>query len=269
MMETVTHKLTPVRAVVTSVIKETDDTVTITIKVSPQKRPEPGQFAMLYAPLVGESAISFSGIRDGAIEHTIRRVGKVTAVLTSLSPGDVIGWRGPYGKPWPMAEARGRDLIVVAGGIGMAPLRPVIHERIENGEAGRTILLYGARSPDQLLYRKELEEWREAGVDVRLTIDKPHPSWSGRTGFVTELIPGAIDSAHNPVAFVCGPEIMMKVAVGVFEKSGMGLDRVWVSLERKMRCGFGSCGYCQIGPIFVCRHGPTFRADEVRGVLGW
>ncbi len=269
MMETVTHKLTPVKAVITDVIKETEDTVTLVMRVSPQKTPEPGQFAMLYAPLVGESAISFSGIRDGVIEHTVRRVGKVTTVLTSLSPGDVIGWRGPYGKPWPMSEARARDLIVVAGGIGMAPLRPVIHKRIDGGEAGRTILLYGARSPDQFLYKKELREWQEAGVDVRLTIDKPHPSWSGRTGFVTELIPEALETAKDPVAFVCGPEIMMKVAIGVFEKSGMDLSRVWVSLERKMRCGFGSCGYCQVGPVFVCRHGPTFRADEVRGVLGW
>ncbi len=269
MMETVTHKLTPIRAVVTEVIKETEDTVTLVMRVSPRKAPEPGQFAMLYAPLVGESAISFSGIKDGVIEHTVRRVGKVTTVLTNLAPGDVIGWRGPYGKPWPMDKAKGRDLIVVAGGIGMAPLRPVIHRRIAEGEARRTILLYGVRSPDQFLYRDELKEWQETGVDVKLTIDKPHPSWNGRTGFVTELIPEALETSSNPVVFICGPEIMMKVAIGVLEKSGMDLSKAWVSLERKMRCGFGSCGYCQIGPIFVCRHGPTFRADEVRGVLRW
>lgn len=269
MMETVAHKLTPVKAVVVGVVKETEDTVTLITRVIPRKAPEPGQFAMLYAPLVGESAISFSGIRNGVVEHTVRRVGKVTTILTNLSPGDVIGWRGPYGKPWPMSEARGRDLIVVAGGIGMAPLRPVIHRRISEGEAGRTILLYGARTPNQFLYRKEMGEWRDAGVDVRLTIDKPHPSWSGRTGFVTDLIPEALEIARDPLVFICGPEIMMKVAIRVLRKSGADLGRVWVSLERKMRCGFGSCGYCQIGPIFVCRHGPTFRADELRGVLGW
>jgi NAD(P)H-flavin reductase len=224
----------------------------------------PGQFAMLTAYGVGEVPISLSGRRPDRLVHTVRAVGAVTRALCAAAPGEVIGVRGPFGTAWDVDAAEGHDVIVVAGGIGIAPLRPVV-ERIlaRRSRFGRVAVLLGAREPAELLYRDELDDWaREAQVCV--TVDRAADGWSGPVGLVTALIPGAEVEPAAATAFVCGPEMMMRFTAGALIARGVPAERVQVSLERNMRCGAGWCGHCQLGPLLVCRDGPvlTYRTAE-------
>jgi anaerobic sulfite reductase subunit B len=230
--------------------------------------PEPGQFAMLTAFGVGEVPISFSHIGDGALVHTIRDVGAVTAELCRTPRGGMIGLRGPFGTSWPVEDAAGADVVVAAGGLGIAPLRPAVEALLERRDAyGRLILLYGARTPGDLLYPEQLEVWREQGLDVHLTVDVGTRSWLDRVGFVSELLKDVTFDPVSAVAFVCGPEVMMRVTVGALVERGVTADCTYVSLERSMSCGIGHCGHCQLGPILVCRDGPVFTWDQVAGWL--
>lgn len=229
----------------------------------------PGQFNMLYAFGTGESAISHSGDAarpDGRIVHTIRRVGNVTSALDRLREGDTIGVRGPFGTTWPMEDLRGRDLVFVAGGIGLAPLRPAIYHALNHrAEYGRLVILAGARNPDEVLYADELEAWsRLAGVEVRLTVDRATEAWSGNVGVVTRLIPRAGFSPQNAAALVCGPEIMMRYTVAELRKRGVPDERVLVTMERNMKCAVAFCGHCQLGSEFICKDGPVYPFDRIR-----
>ena len=250
-----------------------DTADTWTLELSPAGgepiEPEPGQFAMLTAYGVGEVPISFSRIgEDGSLVHTIRDVGAVTAELCRISPGGMIGVRGPFGTSWPVEEAAGADVVVAAGGLGLAPLRPAVEALLARREAyGRLILLYGSRTPGDLLYPERIEEWREQGLDVHLTVDAGTRSWLDRVGFVSELLEDVTFDAESTVAFVCGPEVMMRVTVGALLARGVTADCTYVSLERSMSCGIGHCGHCQLGPILVCRDGPVFPWDQVAGWL--
>jgi NAD(P)H-flavin reductase len=231
-----------------------------------------GQFNMLYAPGVGEAAISMSG-PAGPVEqvvHTIRAVGRVTKTLQRLGRGDALGLRGPYGTPWPVSLAEGGDVLLVAGGIGLAPLRPALYHILGYRERfGRVTLLFGARSPRDLLFAKEIETWRgRFDMDVEVTVDRAGPGWHGLVGVVTTLISRAHFDATSTAAFVCGPEIMMHFTVRELERRGVPHARVWISMERNMRCGIGFCGHCQFGPLFVCKDGPVFRYDRVAALLG-
>jgi NAD(P)H-flavin reductase len=230
---------------------------------------QPGQFAMLTAYGVGEVPISFSRMgTDGSLVHTIRDVGAVTAELCRTPRGGTIGVRGPFGTTWPLEDAVGADVVVAAGGLGMAPLRPAVEALLDRREAyGRLILLYGARTPGDLLYPEELEEWRGRGLDVHLTVDAGTRSWLERVGFVSELLKDVTFDAGSTVAFVCGPEVMMRVTVGALLVRAVTADCLYVSLERSMSCGIGHCGHCQLGPILVCRDGPVFTWDQVAGWL--
>ncbi len=231
----------------------------------------PGQFNMLYPFGAGESAISISGDpgRPDRLVHTIRAVGTVTRILERLGRGDVVGVRGPFGSPWPIHEAEGRDLVIVAGGIGLAPLRPVVYHAIRHREAfGRVALLYGTRTPDDIVYRKEIERWRgKLDMEVEVTVDAAGGDWRGDTGVVTKLIGRAAFNPANVVAMLCGPEIMMRFCARELERLGVSLDRIWVTMERNMRCGAGLCGHCQFGPSFVCKDGPVYRYDRVERLL--
>lgn len=240
-------------------------------EVAQRYRFQPGQFNMLYLPGVGEVAISISA--DPAARerwaHTIRVAGTVTQSLARLQPGATIGLRGPYGNPWPMAECRGRDVILVAGGIGLAPLRPVIYELLANrAEYGDITLLLGARTPDGLLYTDDYAGWQAAGMKLISTVDRASPEWGGNVGVVTLLIDRLdLQKPDNTVLLTCGPEVMMHFTVKSARKRGIPEERIWLSSERNMQCAVGLCGHCQLGPTFVCKDGPVFRHDQIAPFL--
>lgn len=228
----------------------------------------PGQFNMLYAFGVGEVPISISGspVRPHSLIHTVRSVGAVSKALSELRPGDPVGVRGPFGSSWPVEETAGRDLVIVAGGIGLAPLRPAIYAILARRKAfQRVALLYGARTPSDLLYVKELEKWRSRlDLSVYVTVDRAMGDWLGSVGVVTTLIPRCAFDPATAVAMVCGPEIMMRFTILELQKRGLRDDQIYISMERNMKCAVGFCGHCQFGPAFICREGPVFRYDRIR-----
>jgi NAD(P)H-flavin reductase len=231
----------------------------------------PGQFNMLYSPGVGEVPVSISGRPEGGREivHTIREVGPVTRALGTLRRGDTVALRGPFGTAWPVAGVDGSDMVFVAGGIGLAPLRPALYHVLSHRERfGRITLLFGTRTPADLLFRREIEAWRgRLDVDVEVTVDRGDPEWHGPVGVVTRFVPHAAFDAARTHAFVCGPELMMMFAVRELLRRGVAPGQVHVSLERNMKCAIGLCGHCQMGPLFVCRDGPVFTWDRVQGLL--
>jgi NAD(P)H-flavin reductase len=263
------HPYAPRPFVVQSRTQETPDTVTL--KLAPRAAGDHlafkgGQFNMFYVFGVGESAISISGDSSHPEElvHTVRQVGKVTNAITALSPGAVVGIRGPYGRGWPLDSARGRDIIIVAGGLGLPPLRPTLYEIFRRrAEFGRVEIIYGARTPKDLVFYEEVQTWRHR-TDLRLqtTVDAAGRDWYGDVGVVTTRIPDARFDATNTTAFICGPEIMMKFTAQALVARGVPTDAIWLSMERNMKCALGFCGHCQYGPSFVCRDGPviTYKA---------
>jgi len=232
----------------------------------------PGQFTMLYAFGVGEVPISTSGDIEASgttLVHTIRAVGAVTKALCAAGPGDVLGVRGPFGNTWPIEAAHARDLVLVGGGVGLPPLRPAIyHALAHRSEFGKLVVLYGGRTPEDLLFRKELERWRgRLDMDVEVSVDSAGSGWNGNVGVVTKLIPAAPFDADDAVAFVVGPEIMMRFTARALIDRGLPPERIWISMERTMRCGVGLCGHCQLGTTLICRDGPVYRWDEIAHLL--
>jgi len=260
--------------VIRRVINETADTFSLELVPQSGAREfvyEPGQFNMLYVFGVGEVPISISGdpARTDLLVHTTRAVGGVTKAMKSLKKGDIIGVRGPYGKGWPVAEAEDNDVVVVAGGIGLAPLRPVIYHLLRHRDKyGRIVLLYGTRTPGDILYQKELEKWRSRfDLEIHLTVDRATGSWKGNVGVVTQLIGRSPFDHLHCVAMICGPEIMMRFTALELNKRGVADEAVYVSMERNMKCGIGLCGHCQLGPSFVCKDGPVYRYDQISRVF--
>ncbi len=256
----------PTPMVVARAVRELEDVVTLTMDVPGGFAFRPGQFNMLYVHPVGEVAISISG--DAAeperLVHTIRSVGCVTDAMTALREGSSLGVRGPYGTSWPLDEVRGRDVLVIAGGLGLAPLRSAILHLLANRAAyGRVTILFGARSPSQLLYREDLARWR-GRFDCRLEaiVDRAGRDWFGDVGVVTKLV-AEVPVTPETAVFVCGPEIMMRFVVRELEQRGVPDSSIWLSMERNMKCGIGMCGHCQFGPFFVCKDGPVYRFDRV------
>jgi NAD(P)H-flavin reductase len=227
----------------------------------------PGQFNMLYVFGLGEVAISLSGdpAEEIRIVHTVRAVGATSSAITRLRRNDVIGVRGPYGSYWPVLESEGSDIVIVAGGLGLAPLRPVIYRVLAHRQRyGRVVVLYGARGPADILYRRELEAWqRHLDVDIMVTVDHAAADWRGNVGVVPALIGRAPIDPDHTVAMVCGPEIMMRFTIEALRQRGLVTDRIFLSMERNMKCAIGFCGHCQFGPAFVCRDGPVFRFDRI------
>jgi anaerobic sulfite reductase subunit B len=238
---------------------DTADTVTLELAAigEPLPRFEPGQFAMITKYGVGDVPISLSGHRGTRLLHTVRAVGAVTRAVHDVTPGDVVGVRGPFGTTWDVASAAGRDVVVAAGGLGLAPLRPVIDQLLGDRAAyGRISILIGAREPTELLYRDQFAVWaRRASVEV--TVDHPGAGWDGPVGLITKLVPGIDVDPARAAAFVCGPEPMMRFTARALIAQGVPAARVRVSLERTMRCGLGWCGHCQLGPLLICRDGPV------------
>jgi len=259
---------------VRQVVKETADTFTLTLETlsgAGGNRFQPGQFSMLWVFGVGELPISISGDpaeRDRLV-YTVRSVGQATHALVSREVGEGVGVRGPFGTGWPVEKAEGRDVLVIAGGIGLAPLRPVIYEVLHNREKyGRLVVLYGARSPRDLLYRKELAAWaRQGETQVLVTVDYGGLSWRGHVGVVTTLFKTARLQPARSLAFACGPEIMMRFVARDLETRGLARENIYLSMERNMKCAVGFCGHCQYGPHFTCKDGPIFPYDRMRPPL--
>jgi len=246
---------------VTACRAESHDTVTLELEPPAPFRFEPGQFNMLRVPGIGEVPISISGdpTRPGPVLHTIRDVGAVTHALCTLAPGQAVGVRGPYGTSWPVRAAEGGDVVIVAGGIGLPPLRPAIYHVLAHpGSYGRLVLLYGARTPADLLFTGELDTWRaRPGVTVEVTVDSAGRDWHGNVGVVPDLVAKAAFDPGAAVAFTVGPEIMMRFAVRALLAAGVPEDRVFLSMERDMQCAAALCGHCQLGPYLLCRDGPV------------
>jgi NAD(P)H-flavin reductase len=255
------------------VVRELADTWTLALKPEDGGgfRFRPGQFNMLYAFGIGEVPISISGnpAAPEPLLHTIRAVGRVSDALARLRPGDTVGVRGPFGTPWPVADHHGADMVIIAGGVGLAPLRPaVLSVLAERAKFGNVVILYGARSPEDMLFAKELQSWRgRFDLNVQVTVDRATGSWSGRVGVVTPLIKGGGFDRRHTVALVCGPEVMMRFAVQTLVEQGVGAERIYVSMERNMKCAVGFCGHCQFGSTFVCKDGPVFRFDRIQDLF--
>lgn len=227
-----------------------------------------GQFNMLYVFGVGEVPISISGdpAKPATLIHTTRAVGTVTKAMRKLKRGEVLGVRGPFGTQWPVAAAAGNDAVIVAGGIGLAPLRPALYALLAQREKfGKVVLLYGTRTPSDILFRRELESWRSRlDLEVYVTVDRATGNWRGNVGVVTTLIAKAPFDPRNALAMVCGPEIMMRFTVLELQKRGVAAESIYLSLERNMKCAVGFCGHCQYGPKFICKDGPVFRYDHIK-----
>jgi NAD(P)H-flavin reductase len=269
-----TDPMLPRPYLVQAVGKETQDT--FTLKLAPEAGGNgssfrPGQFSMLWVFGVGELPISISGnpAEHEQLVYTVRSVGQATNALVSQRVGAGVGVRGPFGTGWPVDAARGRDVVVVAGGIGLAPLRPVIYEVLQHREDyGRLVVLYGARSPHDLLYRKELAAWgRRRETQVAVTVDYGGLSWRGHVGVVTTLFKYARLKPSQSVAMVCGPEIMMRFVARELISHGFSRNDVHLSMERNMKCAVGFCGHCQYGPHFICKDGPVFPYEQLRPLL--
>jgi NAD(P)H-flavin reductase len=264
----------PALYMIQQVRTETADTFTLELLPAnggPRLAYKAGQFNMVYVPGVGEVPISISGdpVKAAGLLHTTRAVGTVTNAMRRLSTGDVVGIRGPFGVGWPIEACEGHDIIIVAGGIGLAPLRPALYRLLaERDRYGRLVLLYGCRTPTDLLFRREIELWRSRlDMHVYVTVDRAAGKWHGYVGVVTTLIPKAPIDKTRTIAMICGPEVMMRFSAMKLVERGVPAANVHVSIERNMKCGIGLCGHCQYGPAFVCKDGPVFAYDRVRDLM--
>lgn len=269
----------PVPYIIQKTRRELRDT--FTLELTPALNPDqpfhfaPGQFTMLYAFGYGEVPISISGdpAKPGTLIHTIREVGAITRALGRLKRGASVGVRGPFGVGWPVTAAEGSDVVILAGGLGLAPLRPAIYQILaQRARYGNVCIYYGARSPADILFLQQLQRWRgRFDITVEVTVDRAPADWSGRVGVVTQLLTRAssqvgFDPVHT-IALVCGPEVMMRFCANALNEQGVGDERIYLSMERNMKCALGFCGHCQFGPGFVCKDGPVYRLDQIKPLL--
>lgn len=230
----------------------------------------PGQFNMLYVPGFGEAAISISSDPDRPerFQHTIRAVGNVTRRLQKISAGEQLLLRGPFGTGWPIDRCPGRDVVIACGGLGLAPLRPVIYHLLHRrAQFGTIHLLYGARTPRDLLYADEFAAWQAAGIDVRVTVDRGDASWRGSIGVVTQLMKSLRWRPESTLVLTCGPEVMMRFVALEALTQQVCADQIFLSMERNMNCAVGWCGHCQLGPSFVCKDGPVYTYSQLEPFL--
>ena len=271
-MNAIPTRLAPVPLRVLESSAETADSATLVLERPPGcgvGPGAPGQFNMLYPFGLGEAAISLSSDDPDRLIHTVRGVGPVSEAIRTLRPGDRLGVRGPFGGGWPMDRARGRTLLLVAGGIGLAPLRPVIHAVLrERAQFDRLLVFYGARTPRERLFVNELARWEaSADLEFALTVDSGDANWGGRVGFVTALLSHARFDPRHTIAMTCGPEIMMRATANLLRERGMAGGDIYVSMERNMKCAAALCGHCQFGPLFVCKDGPVFPYERIADLM--
>jgi NAD(P)H-flavin reductase len=271
MLNSLADPMLPTPFRVLKVNRETGDTFTLTLeppKGAPHFAFAPGQFNMLYVFGVGEIPISISGDADKpeTLVHTVRAVGAVSRAVCGLKKGEALGVRGPFGVPWPVAAAPGWDVLVIAGGLGLAPVRPAVYHLLaRRPQYGNLELIYGARTPEDLVFRRELERWRgRFDFRVHVTVDTAKGDWRGSVGVVPNLISRTRFDPAQTMALICGPGVMMRFTVQELLNRGVKMENIYVSMERNMKCGLGLCGHCQLGPVFVCKDGPVFSYDRVR-----
>lgn len=270
----IAEPMVPIPFRIQRTVKDLRDTFTVDLRAERGKTSfsfAPGQFNMLYQFGVGEVPISISGDpgKPETLVHTIRAVGSVTDAMAALKPGAVMGVRGPFGSAWPVDAVEGSDVVLVAGGVGLAPLRPAIYHILENrARYGRFVILYGARTPRDILFRAQLEKW-SARLDtyVDVTVDRASGDWYGNVGVVTKLIDHGGFDPDNTAAMICGPETMMRFTIQALGNQGVSHQRIYVSMERNMKCAVGFCGHCQFGGHFVCRDGPVFPFDRIEDLF--
>ena len=257
--------LTPEAYRVKSVSQDTPDVFTLTLTKEGGAPPFlPGQFNMIYAFGHGEAAISIASNpqKKDELIHTVRAVGSVTHCLQKLTIGDEIGVRGPYGTHWPLSQHQG-DVLIVAGGIGIAALRSALYSLALHPRKKIT-LLYGSRTPAEIFYQSDIEKWRQSGIQVEITVDHADLSWKGHVGVVTKLIKNHIADLKSTLVLICGPEIMMKFAINELMQAGVDENHIFLSMERNMQCAEGFCGHCQYGPFFLCKDGPVFSYAQLK-----
>jgi len=278
-------KYLPFEATIKWIKKETRDTATYALKINKREIQrsyifKPGQFNMLSIPGIGEVPISISSSTiDHNLMHTIRIAGDVTTHISRLNVGDIIGVRGPFGSSWPLEEIEDRDLIIIAGGLGIAPLRSVVRQVIANirqtgskkayASNGDRIILYGAKTPKDIIFRDEFPGYRDS-FKIYLSVDKADPEeyWRGEIGYITSLFDKISFNPLNSMAFICGPEAMMQSTIKELILRGVPGEKIFLSMERNMNCGIGTCGHCFFGPKFVCKDGPVFRFSDIENLLG-
>jgi NAD(P)H-flavin reductase len=260
---------------ISSIHAETADVSTYELRlddpaVASAYRFRPGQFNMVYLPGIGESAISISSDPDdlSRLSHTIRVVGNVTSALARRKVGDPVLLRGPFGSCWPVEECRGCDVVLAAGGLGLAPLRPVVHYIVNHRDQfGAVWMLYGARTPASLLFTDQYDSWRAAGIETNVTVDFGDESWDGQIGVVPQLLDASRLAVERTRVLTCGPEIMMRFVIQEALLRGVSGADIFLSMERNMNCALGFCGHCQLGPAFVCKDGPVFRYEQLEPYL--
>jgi NAD(P)H-flavin reductase len=274
----VKNPLKPERVVIKGIRKQTNDTTTYTMAfedngIQANYSFQPGQFNMVSLFGIGEAPVSLSSEPDrkDSFDHTVRAVGSVTKALARVQEGDIVGIRGPYGSSWPVEEARGKNILIVAGGIGLAPLRPFItYMQGNRSQFGKLEILYGAQTPQDLLFADEFEAWQSENSKVFLTADRVPKGvvWIHKVGVVTTLFDKVTISPERSIVLTCGPEVMMKFVVIELLRRGFSEDQIYISLERSMKCGVAMCGHCQMGPKYICHDGPVFAYKEIRGLFG-
>jgi len=261
----------PVR--IDAIIAENSQIKTFVLSFTEQEQQQgfsylPGQFLMVSIPHCGEAPISISSppSRPGTVHLSVRQAGLLTNAMHALKPGDIIGLRGPYGKPFALDELAGRDLLFVAGGIGLAPLRSVINQLLDRGHEGRIEILYGSRTPEDIAFKEDLAAWDAMDkVTCRLTVDSAEPGWNGAVGVVTTLLPQVEIAPQTSVALVCGPPLMIRFVMAELSAKGYADERIITTMERHMKCGVGACGHCHMDDRLVCVDGPVFSLAELRG----
>jgi NAD(P)H-flavin reductase len=267
-----TQPMQPYWAEITEIVHEAPGVATYWLQfLDPDLREgfhfKAGQFNMVSVPGLGEAAISISSdMEDGhRIGHTIRVVGNVTSAISRMNVGDVLGVRGPFGSWWGLDECLGKDIVIAAGGIGLPPIRPVLYYVLHHRQDfGKVIVLYGARTPNDLQFASEYKTWQDADIEINVTVDRGDDSWQGRVGVVPILFYHTRVNPRNTVILTCGPEIMIRFVIFEALARRVPPERIFVSLERNMKCGLGSCGHCQLGPYFVCKDGPVFSFDKLQ-----
>lgn len=251
--------------------RENSDVFSLEIQLKEHFFFQPGQFNMLCLPGIGEVAISISGDPEesSSLRHTIREVGSVTEVMAKMKKGDLLGIRGPFGQGWPIKKLSGKDLLLVAGGLGIAPLRPLIHLAKNNrGDFSRIILLYGVKKPENFIFSRELARWeKKINLEVWKIVEIGDENWQAEVGLITDLLPKISLDPKRTVMFTCGPEIMMRFAALTALEVGLKEENIFLSLERNMKCATGFCGHCLYGPFFICRDGPVFPYHRLKNLL--
>ncbi len=267
-----TQPMTPFWAEIVEIVREAPNVSTYWLQfLDPALRDgyhfKAGQFNMVLVPGLGEAAISISSDMEdpGRLGHTIRAVGNITSAISRMNVGEVLGIRGPFGSWWALDEWSGKDIVIAAGGIGLPPMRPVLYYVMNHRrEFGRVVVLYGARTPNDLQFTREYKAWQDKDIEISVTVDRGDDKWDGRVGVVPILFYNTRVDPKNTVILTCGPEIMIRFVIFEALARRVPPERIYVSLERNMRCGMGSCGHCQLGPFFVCKDGPIFGFDKLQ-----